>query len=79
MANKLASVATTTEKSVRSSSSGSYTSLPDIMGVIPFGSGSRPESKNLLMNSLPVMFITPCKPQFMEGLTLFRLNPEWEI
>jgi hypothetical protein len=34
-------------------------------------------SDTAIINSMPVMEIIPCRPQFQSGLTLFRVDPDW--
>lgn len=51
--------------------------IPELIGVTPFGTGFLEQSSNLGMNAFPIMNITPCIPKFMEGLALFRLEPQW--
>jgi hypothetical protein len=48
--------------------------LRGIFGLPP----SSHVSDTMIINSMPVMDITPCKPQFDAGLTLFRIDPDWD-
>jgi len=52
--------------------------IPELIGVSPFGTGYRPETQDVGINARPVMYLTPCMPEFMEGLSLFRLKPNWK-
>jgi hypothetical protein len=47
--------------------------LEQIFGLPP----STHVSDSALINSMPVMEITPCIPNFESGLTLFRVNDAW--
>ena len=35
-------------------------------------------SENVRLNSMPILEITPCRPNFQAGLNLFNLTPAWE-
>lgn len=48
--------------------------LRGIFGLPP----SSHVSDTVVINSMPVMQITPCKPNFDAGLTLFKIEPDWD-
>jgi len=49
---------------------GPLISIPSIIGLPP----SSTFSDNMITNSMPILQITPCIPNFTKGLTLFNLN-----
>jgi len=55
------------------------TSLSPVIGLHDSpGGGHMPITERLLYNSTLMMTIQPCKPNFEEGMNLFRLEEDWQ-
>jgi len=59
-------------------SSQNGTEIPTIIGQFPFGGcgDSKGASSAMAQNILPILYVTPAYPKFLEGISLFKLDPD---